>query len=218
MNSMKPYDWMVRYTPQTEWIEGRGLLLWLAFYTGGLGGGLYLASLYFDSLHGMVVSWVIITVLKGSFHLAYLGKPLRFWRMLLRPQTSWVSRLHLRGRLHHRCRSSNPYLPVFPRLGMEAFLKGLAALLAFLESNLQAHCHELRKRHPLLELALVPVLFILYGILGGCALLMGITLLGATGIDLAALESASRLLMITGVLFLIIYLWSAHTWETGSTR
>jgi len=50
---MKPYEWMVTYTPQTEWIEGRGLLLWLAFYTGGLGGGLYLVSSYYDSFPGM---------------------------------------------------------------------------------------------------------------------------------------------------------------------
>ena len=29
---------------------------------------------------------------RGGFHLAYLGKPFRFWRMLLKPQTSWMAR------------------------------------------------------------------------------------------------------------------------------
>ena len=44
---------MVKYTSQTEWIDRRGIFLWIAFYTGGLGGGLYLVSLYFNSLWGM---------------------------------------------------------------------------------------------------------------------------------------------------------------------
>jgi hypothetical protein len=52
---MQVHEWMINYTRQTEWIDRRGLFLWLAFYTGGLGGGLYLVALYFNSLWGC--SW-----------------------------------------------------------------------------------------------------------------------------------------------------------------
>src|SRR4030065_450912 len=83
---------MVGYTRQTEWIDRRGIFLWIAFYAGGLGGGLYLVSLYFNSLWGMFVSWAIIAVIKGGAHLIFLGKPLRFWRIVFRPGSSWLSR------------------------------------------------------------------------------------------------------------------------------
>ena len=214
---MKQYEWMVQYTPQKEWIEGQGILLWLAFYTGGIGGGLYLASLYFDSLPGMMLSWVIVAVLKGGFHFAFLGKPLRFWRMLLRPQTSWISRgfIFVGGFIVVAAIQIVTSLYV-PGSGLETFLKVLAALLAFCEAIYTGFAMNYVNGIPFWNSALVPVLFILYGILGGCALLMGITLLGAAGVDLAALESTSRILMITGVLFLIIYLWSAtYMGETG---
>ena len=29
---MKLNEWMVKPTPQTEWIDRRGILLWLAFF------------------------------------------------------------------------------------------------------------------------------------------------------------------------------------------
>ena len=83
---------MINYTRQTEWIDRRGIFLWIAFYAGGLGGGLYLVSLYFNSLWGMFISWLIIAVIKGGTHLIYLGKPLRFWRIITHPQTSWLAR------------------------------------------------------------------------------------------------------------------------------
>ena len=38
---MKQYEWMVTYTPQTEWIAGRGILLWLAFFFIELGAGMF---------------------------------------------------------------------------------------------------------------------------------------------------------------------------------
>jgi len=214
---MKPYEWMVTYTPQTEWIEGRGILLWLAFYTGGLGGGLYLASLYFNSLPGMMISWLVIAVLKGGFHLAFLGKPSRFWRMFLRPGTSWISRGFIFVGGFIIVAGVQILVSLYaPGSGIETFLKALAALLAFCEAIYTGFAMNYVNGIPFWNSALVPVLFILYGILGGCALLIGIVLAGAPATDLSNIESLSRVLMLTGVLFLIIYLWSAaYTGETG---
>src|SRR4030067_1102570 len=91
-DSLQIHEWMINYTRQTEWIDRRGIFLWIAFYTGGLGGGLYLVSLYFNSLWGMFLSWLIIAVIKGGAHLSFLGKPLAFWRIVFRPGSSWISR------------------------------------------------------------------------------------------------------------------------------
>ena len=96
MQTITPMDgnseWMVKGNRQTEWIDNRGILLWLAFYTGGLGGGLYLVSLFFNNLWGMFIGWFIVAGLKGGFHFIYLGQPARFWRLVMHPQTSWLSR------------------------------------------------------------------------------------------------------------------------------
>ncbi|MGA2108163.1 MAG: hypothetical protein ABSH25_11030 [Syntrophorhabdales bacterium] len=89
---MKPYDWMVTYTPQTDWIKGGGAIVWLSFFTGLFGSGAYLASLYFDSLTGMIVSWLIVAVLKGGLHVGHAKRPLRLWRMVLKVRTSWIAR------------------------------------------------------------------------------------------------------------------------------
>ena len=90
----RPYEWMVNYTPQTEWIEKRGILLWLAFFFIELGAGTFLISSLFNSLLGMIIGWLVCAVLGGGTHLLYLGHPLRFWRIYVSSgwKTSWISR------------------------------------------------------------------------------------------------------------------------------
>ncbi len=56
---MVTHEWMVKGNRQPEWIDKRGVLLWLAFYLGGLGGGTYGVSLCFDSLWGMFIGWFL---------------------------------------------------------------------------------------------------------------------------------------------------------------
>ena len=76
---MKPYFWMIDYTPQKEWIDGRGLWLWLAFFFSEIGAGLFIVSLFLGFWLGGVIGW-ISCALGGGLHLVYLGKPLRAWR------------------------------------------------------------------------------------------------------------------------------------------
>jgi len=89
---MKPYEWMVRYTAQTEWVRGGGLCIWLSFFAGILGSGSYLVSLYFNSATGALVSWLVIVALKGGLHIADARKPLGLWRMVFGVRTSWIAR------------------------------------------------------------------------------------------------------------------------------
>jgi formate-dependent nitrite reductase membrane component NrfD len=89
---MKPYLWMTDYTPQEEWIDRRGLLLWLAFFFSEIGAGMYLVSLFLEFWWGCKISLLISSILGGGLHLLYLGKPSRFWRMVLKPKSSELSR------------------------------------------------------------------------------------------------------------------------------
>ena len=91
---MASYDWMAKYTPQTEWIERRGVLLWLAFFFIELGAGVFFVASFLDSLSAMLIGWLVCAVLGGGLHFVFLGKPRRFWRIIFSSgwQTSWISR------------------------------------------------------------------------------------------------------------------------------
>jgi formate-dependent nitrite reductase membrane component NrfD len=83
---------VVGFDRQREWIERRGLLLLIAFYLGGVGGGLFLASIISGWKAGIPIALGIVAIGKGSAHLLFLGRPLRFWRAFRRPHSSWISR------------------------------------------------------------------------------------------------------------------------------
>jgi len=89
---MATREFIVGTRQQREWIEGRGLLLLAAIYFGGVGGGLFIASVLFGWQTGLLVGLGITAILKGSAHLLFLTRPLVFLRIFLRPQTSWISR------------------------------------------------------------------------------------------------------------------------------
>jgi formate-dependent nitrite reductase membrane component NrfD len=60
---------------------------------------------------------------------------------------------------------------------------------------------------------LLPVLFVICGVLGGFGLAVAIALSGG-GIELAAAETGSRWLLIANALLIVIYLWRASRRET----
>lgn len=92
--SPKPfaYEWMTKYTHQEEWIEGRGVFLWLAFFFSEVGAGIYFVSLFLNFRSGWVTGWLLSLIVGGLVHLAYLGNPMRSWRVFLRPKSSELSR------------------------------------------------------------------------------------------------------------------------------
>ncbi len=85
-------EFSVRSVFQRDWIEGRALWLLAAIYFGGVGGGLFIASVAFGWRTGLLVGVGIAAILKGGAHLLFLTHPLLFWRMLWKPLTSWISR------------------------------------------------------------------------------------------------------------------------------
>lgn len=208
-NKMETHEWMLKYTRQTEWIEGRGLLLLFAFYVGGLGGGLYLVSLYFNSLWGMLISWLLIAGLKGGAHFAFLGKPWRSWRMISRPQTSWLSRGLIFVLLFTGLAAIQLALSFWmPGSVWEIVFKVLAGIMAFAVAGYTGLVLMTVKGVPFWNSPLLPVLFVLGGILGGFGLSVLIAL-NSTQIDLAAAEAGSRWLLIIDALFITLYLWLA---------
>jgi DMSO reductase anchor subunit len=89
---LKPYEWMLNATPQQEWIDRKGIFLWLAFFFTEIGAGLYFISLFYQYQPGLILGWLIALILGGGVHVLYLGNPFRAWRMLMKPKTSELSR------------------------------------------------------------------------------------------------------------------------------
>lgn len=207
---MKPYEWMLEFTPQTEWIEGRGIFLWLAFYVGGLGGGLYLVALYFDNFLGILISWFIVLVLKGGFHLIYLGHPFRFWRMFFRPQTSWISRGLYFVALFLALVPLQLLLAYFaPGTGLEVMVKLAALVMAVGMSIYTGLVMNYMVAIQLWNSALLPVLFFFCGLAGGFGLMLGIGHFQG-GVDMEAIETGSTILITAIAALIAIYLTSAR--------
>ncbi len=210
---MEIHQWMVNYTRQTEWIDKRGIFLWIAFYAGGLGGGLYLVSLLFNSLWGMLISWLIITVIKGGTHLLYLGKPTRFWRIIMRPQTSWLARGFIFVMLFALFGAIQLILTHWlPGSAAEIAFKALAGITAFGITAYTGIILKNVKGVPFWNSTLLPVLFVLCGVLGGFGLSVVIALNGGD-VSLAAAETGSRWLLIANALLIIVYLWQVSRRE-----
>jgi formate-dependent nitrite reductase membrane component NrfD len=216
MIQTRPYEFMVYYTPQREWIERRGVLLWLAFFFIELGAGTFIVSAIFNSLPGMLTGWLICAILGGGLHLLFLGKPLRFWRMVLSSgwKTSWISRglifvtLFLALGLAHMGLTlwTSPLIVLMVVTNIFAFLTVIYGGFAMNYVN----------GIPLWNTALLPILYVISGLWGGAEVTLGIFLAnGDIGIGIA-IEEAIRILLIGFVILILVYLISVrYTSWTG---
>ncbi len=214
---MVTHEWMVKGNKQTEWIEKRGILLWLAFYTGGLGGGLYVVSLFFNSLWGMLIGWIVVAVLKGGFHVLFVGKPLRFWRLVSHPQTSWLSRGLMFVVGFAGFGGIQLVLSYFApdQTALILALKVIAGVFAFCTATYTGFVLNNVKGVPYWELPILPLLFVACGILGGFGLTVAIGQF-ASGLNMAAAETGSRIMLLVNVVLIFSYLaFAAQKGATG---
>jgi len=203
---VRPWEWMVKPTPQKEWIYRKGLLLWLAFFAIELGAGMYFVAFFLDNLWAMFIGWLICLVVGGGAHLVYLGKPLRFWRAVISKgwKTSWISRglyfiglFTVIGAIHLG----------FYKLGWAGVAYGLGIAMAVISTLVTIYggfaiCYV--TAIPLWNTALVPVLFVVCSFWGGAELAF------ATRIGDAAAEGWIQILMPGYMFLLIVYMWTVR--------
>ena len=210
MIQTKPYEFMVSYTPQTQWIEKGGIKLWLAFFFIELGAGMFFVASLFDNFRAMVLGWLLCAVLGGGLHLLYLGKPLRFWRMAFSSgwKTSWISRgilfvslFLLLGLIHmFLIQSATRFTALLVAADIFAFLTVIYGGFAMNSVN----------GIPLWNTALLPVLYVVSGLWGGAEVTLGISL-GSGGMVVGrAIEEWIRILLIGYLLLIPVYLMSVR--------
>jgi len=211
---MTEVTYMTEFTFQREWVEKRGFLLVLAFFLGGLGGGLYLASLYLDFHIGMVTGFLIVAVGKGGAHLAYLGKPLRFWRGFLKPQSSWISRGLLALALFLvaaalQLAPTVPWLSWLPWTSHNLFLQVVVIIGALGLVTYTGFALGVIHAVPFWNTSLMPLLFLVCALSGGLGLALG---MGGGAAELGLMEKvlAGLLIIVAGLLgFQLLVAW--HT-------
>jgi formate-dependent nitrite reductase membrane component NrfD len=198
---MKPYEWMVTYTPQTDWIKGGGAIVWLSFFTGIFGSGAYLASLYFNNLTGMIISWLIIAVLKSGLHVGHAKHPFRLWRMALKFRTSWIARGTVFTALVGLFGAVQIILTIqSPGTTPELVFKVLTALAAFAVMIYEGFTINYISGIPFWNSSLLPATLISWGLLTGLALLSLFT---------PEALIASRAVLIITIVLTLLYLWNA---------
>jgi len=204
---MQIHEWMIKHTRQTEWIDGRGILLWLAIYAGGLGGGLYLISLWFNNLTGIIISWFIVAVVKGGLHFAFLGKPWRIWRIMTRFKSSWLSRGFVFVVLFVLFGAVQIILSLLlPGSVCETILKAVAAIMAFGVALYMGFVLNNVKSIPFWSSNLLPLIFLIYSFLGGLGVIMILAYYTGT-INMRAVEDASLWLMIMNSIIITTYIF-----------
>lgn len=219
---MVTHDWMVKPMHQREWIEQRGVLIWISEVFSAIGSGLFLVSLFLNSWWGLLIGWLIIMILKLPIHIAYLGKPWRFWRLFPPFSNAWKTSWFARGVLFSVLFGmfafvllviGHPFISgligtsiAFPIYIIFGILSGISALgIAIYGGMMMNFC----KGIPMWNQGLVPIIFVLAGVADGLGLVMGIGLAGGDA-NVAMASVASRYLLLINIFLIISYLISAN--------
>jgi formate-dependent nitrite reductase membrane component NrfD len=216
MMQTKPWDFMVKYTPQREWIEGHGIMVAFAMFFGGVSGGLYLASLYFTSKLGMFIAW-LLAMAAGMTDMAHLSKPMRFWRMLSRPGSSWITRGFILIWLFLGAAMIQLAITQWaPGNVWETVFKVIAGIMAFGVAIYSGFVIGYVGAVKIWNTGLVPILYVISGLTAGLAVVVLVSLNGSAG----TLLTISKFLLaglVVYAIFVAIYFWVA-TYSSESAR
>lgn len=169
-------DLRVEYRPQREWIERQGLFLIVGHFLSGVAAGTWFFSLVFDFPLGMAAAYALAAV-SGLAHLAFLGRPERFWKMW-RAGNSWIARgfigltLFLIGGLFYLPPlffSSVPWGSgsLVARSGYYVSIAGMIILLLY-----KGFVYASSKGVPFWTSPILPALYVAYALRGGVAMLL----------------------------------------------
>ena len=208
MSEMKPYEFMVKYQQQKDWVDGRGNFIAFAFFLGGISGGLYMAAAYFDSIVGMFVAW-LLSLAMGLSYMAHLSHPMRFWRMFMKPKTSWIARGFIFIWLFIGFGTLSLIFAqwVPDATGVITTFKVLTAIFAFAQSIYTGFAVSYVSAIKVWNSAIVPILFVTCGITGGLAILLAI-MMGQDSAQIAMLENVIRVVLIVLAVIIGVYLWN----------
>jgi formate-dependent nitrite reductase membrane component NrfD len=218
-------DLRSEYRPQREWAEGRGLFLVIGHFLVGVAAGTWLMGLLYGVTMALVVAYVL-ACLGGLAHLAYLGRPARAWKMMMRTASSWIARgfwglsLFLAGGFIYLVPelwagapwSANSALSM---TGYALAVAGMVVLIVYM-----GFVYTSSKGIPFWTSPLHPALYIAYAGRGGIAVLMMVMAAGGQSIanGPALLEVWMAITAVVAVLWLFELQSAATGGNTAARR
>jgi formate-dependent nitrite reductase membrane component NrfD len=207
----RPWEWGVKEAPAREWSEGTGALISVAMFLGGIAGGTYLVSLYFNNIWGMLIGWVLAAGM-GLFDMAHLKKPMRFWRIAFKANSSWISRgfvfviLFLGAAgiqlLIHLITSDAANAPG----AAEVFFRVVAGILGFGVAIYSGFVLGYVNGIKFWNSALLPILVVAGGMAAGSAILLAADAV-TSATTFSTVQTTARAILVFYALSLFIYLW-----------
>lgn len=203
-------DLRSEYRPQREWAEGRGLFLVIGHFLVGVAAGTWLMGLVYGVTEALIVAFAL-ACLGGLAHLAFLGRPERAWKMMMRTASSWIARgfwglgLFLAGGFVYLVPelwagapwSANSALSM---TGYGLAFAGMAVLIVYM-----GFVYTSSKGIPFWNSPLHPALYIAYACRGGIAALMIVMAASGRPIETASvlLEAWMAITAVVAVLWLL---------------
>lgn len=219
-------EFTIDFTNQKEWNR----LIAVAFFLAGVGAGAFFLALLLEQTAGLAskgiatLGLLIVAIGAGGAFILDLGHATRFWRALANPASSWISRgvtfivafiifgaLTLAGLW-------SPALP-WSNTAVAGVFQILAMIAAF---SVMVYSGFVLVNNPGIAFwnnALLPVLFILYGFMGGVGVIF-LTLPAQTNsrANLKLLETIEIWLIVFAVVLLGIYLLAMATSTPGAKK
>ena len=228
MGETQSEDFRAGSRTQLEWGFGgrrkwRDGALLMALFFGGIGAGQFVVSTWFvDYTTSALVGLLFVAIGKTLAHVIYLGRPWRFYRMFLRPRTSWISRglifmigFVIFGAMYLAPEIGLDWVPWDQdSSGGDAILV-LAVMFAFLlmvyDGFALASCKSIASWHT----ALLPIMFFTYALAGGVAMTYVTEIVAeGSGIAEADLVTIDAILLSSMVALVILYVMNLASSDT----
>ena len=154
----------------------------------------------------------------GVSYMIHLTKPLRFWRMLMKPGTSWIARGFIFIMLFIGLTTIQLILSQWAPGATAAITTFtiMAAVFAFAQSIYTGFAVSYVSAIKIWNSAIVPILFVTCGLTGGLAILLAI-MIGGDHAQLVALENIIRVVLIVLAVIIGVYLWNT-TYSSTSAK
>lgn len=214
--AVQPWDYLTKDTPSRDWSHGAGVFIAIAFFFGGLAGGTYLLSLYFDNLLGMFIGWIMACCM-GLSDIVHLGNKAAAWRIAFRPGSSWISRGFLFVILFLGAAAIQMAITYWApeATAAETLFKVVAGIGAFGVAVYSGFVISYVSSIKLWHSAIMPVLFIVAGLTGGAAVLMAANSF-TSDIAFATLKNITAAALIIYAVIIAGHLWiSSYSNSTG---
>ncbi|HZD53245.1 MAG TPA: NrfD/PsrC family molybdoenzyme membrane anchor subunit [Woeseiaceae bacterium] len=176
-----------------------------AFFFGELGAGLFIVSLFYDVVPGMIAGLIATGVLKPWFHLSHMGVPGKSWRAALRPDRSWISRGTIAIAVFLVFGIARTILQADPG-SVSAPVSQAVAIISVLGAVGVVLYHGLSMSHSTAisfwSTGMMPVIGVAYALLGGAAVT---TALGGRAMPAASFSLHATTLILLAVTGLVLF-------------